>query len=218
MTMIKRVLILLIAFIGLKCYSQTDKNHFIGVNLLQLPTSTVNVNYSVDYKPFLTPIVDIGYAFGYNENYDLIGLFLSPHIKLYDGYTLDKQSGGYVKVGGFLNLRKDFEKQNFFHLGLFITNSMVYEKGWFLSPIDPRPYSYAEAIEHSVYLFGINSSIGYEFLMTKRLKSHIDFQLSFPTDKYLDLYGYRNFIPGMGSKATTEKWFPMIIMNLKYRL
>ena len=214
----KRILIILIVLIGLESYGQTDIKHFIGLNPLQLPTSTINFNYSIDYKPILTPIVDIGYAFGYNENYDLIGMFLTPHIKCYDGYTIEKQSGGYLKIGGFLNLRKDFEKQNFFHLGLFLTNSIVYEKGLYLSPIDSRSYSYADKIEHTIYLFGFSTSLGYEFKITSRLKTYIDFQLSFPTDKYLDLYGYSNFIPGIGFKDTEGKWFPMLILNLKYRL
>ena len=216
--MIKRTITILIILIGLKSYGQNDNNQFIGLNILQLPTSTINFNYSIDYKPFLTPITDIGYAFGYNENYDLIGMFLTPHIKLYDGYTINKQSGGYLKIGGFLNLRKDFEKQNFFHLGLFLTNSIVYEKGLYLSPIDSRPYSYADKIEHTVCLFGFSTSLGYEFKITNRLKTHIDFQLSFPTDKYLNLYSYGNFISGMGFKDTESNVFPMLLLNLKYRL
>ena len=216
--MIKRILTILIILSGLKSYGQDDKYQFIGLNLLQLPTSTINLNYSIDYKPFLTPIVDIGYAFGYNENYDLIGMFLTPHVKLYDGYSIDKQSGGYLKLGGYINLRKDFEKQNFFHLGLFWTNSIVYEKGLYLSPIDSRPYSYADKIEHTVYLSGLSTSLGYEFKITNRLKTHIDFQLSIPSDKYLDLYSYGNFIPGMGFKDTENYVFPMMIINIKYRL
>ncbi len=214
----KRTIVLFVVLVGLKSYGQIDKSQFIGLNILQLPTSTINFNYSIDYKPFLSPIADIGYSFGYNENYDLIGMFLTPHIKLHDGYEIEKQTGGYIKLGGFLNLRKDFEKQNFFHLGLFITNSIVYEKGFYLSPIDARPFSYADEIEHTVYLFGFNTSLGYEFKITSKLKTHIDFQLSFPTDKYLDLYSYGNFIPGMGFKDTDGKWFPMLILNLKYRL
>ena len=195
--MIKKVLTIFIILLGFKSYGQVDKNQYIGINLLQLPTSTINLNYSVDYNPFLTPIVDVGYAFGYNENYDLIGTFLTPHIKLHDGYTIDKQSGGYLKLGGFLNLRNNFEKQSFFHLGLFLTNSIVYESGSYLSPDDSSPNSTADEIEHTVYLFGFSSSFGYEFKATNRLKINIDFQLSFPTDKYLDLYSYGNFIPGM---------------------
>ena len=216
--MIKRVLTILMILIGLTSFGQNDKYQYLGINILQLPTSTINLNYSIDYKPFLTPIADIGYAFGYNQNYDLVGRFLTPHIKLYDGYTIEKQSGGYLKIGGFFNIRKDFEKQNFFHLGLFLTNSIVYEKGLYLSPFDSRPYSYAKNIEHTVYIFGFSTSLGYEFKITNRIKSNIDFQLSFPTDKYLDLYSYCNFIPGMGFKDTESNLFPMLLWNFKYRL
>lgn len=214
----KRALIIFIILTGIKSYGQVDENQFIGLNILQLPTSTINLNCSIDYKPFLTPIVDIGYAFNYNDKYDLIGYNLTPHNDTYDGYTIEKQSGGYVKIGGFLNLRNNFDKQNFFHLGLFITNSIVYEKALYLSPFDPRPYSFADNIEHTVYLFGFSSSLGYEFKITNRLKSNVDFQLSFPTDKYYDLYSYTNFIPGMGYSGSMDKWFPMLIFNLQYRL
>ena len=109
--MIKKTITILVFLIGLKSYGQIDKNQFIGLNILQLPTSTININYSIDYKPFLTPIVDIGYAFKYNDKYDLIGYYLTPHNDIYDGYTIDKQSGGYVKIGGSLNLRKNFENK-----------------------------------------------------------------------------------------------------------
>jgi hypothetical protein len=215
--MIKRTLFLLVLLIGLKSYGQVDKNHFIGVNILQLPASTVNLNYSFDYKPFITPVVDMGYTFGYNNAY-LLGYYLTPHNDIYDGYTIEKQSGGYIKTGGFLNIRKDVEKQNFFHIGLFLTNSIVYERASYLSPIDSRPYSYADNKEHTVYLFGFSSSLGYEFKITSRLRSNIDFQLSFPPDKYSDLYSYTNFIPGMGYSGSLDKWFPMLIWNLKYQL
>mgnify|MGYP000847089596 CR=1 FL=1 len=216
--MIKKTITTLVIIIGLKSYGQIDKDQFIGLNILQLPTSTININYSIEYIPFLTPIVDIGYAIKYNDKYDLIGNYLTPHNDTYDGYTIDKQSGGYVKIGGFLNLRKNFDKQHFFHLGLFMTNSIVYEKGMYLSPIDSRPYSFAERIEHTVYLFGLSTSLGYEFKLANRLKTNIDFQLSFPNDKYLALYSYTNFIPGMGYKGSVDKWFPMLILNLKYSL
>ncbi len=216
--MVKRILTILIILIGIKSFGQVDKNQFLGVNILQLPTSTINLNYSIDYKPFLTPLIDIGYTFGYNDNYDLIGYCLTPHNDLYDGYSVDKQSGGYFKLGGFLNLRKDFEKQNFFHVGLFLTNSIVHEKALYLSPADSRPYSYADNLEHTVYLFGFSTSLGYEFKITNRLKSNVDFQVSFPTNKYSKLYSYKNFIPGMGYSGSVDKWFPMLILNLKYRL
>jgi len=130
-SMIKKILTIMVVFSGLELYGKDDKNQFIGLNLLQLPASIIKLNYSIDYTPFLTPIVDALYAFGYNENYDLMGIFLTPHIKLCDGYKLEKQTGGCLKLGGYLNIRNIFEKQNFFHPGLFLTNSVVFKKDVF---------------------------------------------------------------------------------------
>ncbi|HLO59874.1 MAG TPA: hypothetical protein VK179_14095 [Bacteroidales bacterium] len=216
--MIKKIFLILVFLIGLKSYAQSDRNQFLGLNILQLPASTINFNYSIELKPFLTTIADLGYAFGYHDEYDVIGYILTRHIDLYDGYSLEKQSGGYIKIGGYYNLRSVFEKQNYFHLGLFITNSIVHEKGLFMSLNDSRPYSYAQEIEHTVYLPGLNASLGYELKIANRLKTSVDFQLSTPTDRYLKLYSYSNFIPGMGYKGSLDRWFPMLILNLKYRL
>jgi len=217
--MIKIAITSLIILIGLKSYGQNKKSQYLGLNLLQLPTSTINFNYSIECKPFMTTIADIGYTLGYNTKYDFIGYYLAMHSDTENGYTIEKQSGGYLKVGGFFNLRKNFEKQNYFHLGLFLTNSIVYEKGLYLSLNDSRPYSDAENVEHTVFLFGYSISFGYEFKIAKRLRANIDFQLSFPTDKFYNLYGGSTFVPGIGYNDSAAKWwFPMIILNVKYRL
>ena len=105
--MIKRTITILIILIGLKSYGQNDNNQFIGLNILQLPTSTINFNYSIAYKPFLTPRTDIGYAFGYKENNDLIGSFLTPHTNLYDGYRIKKQSVRYLSIVDIKDLLKE---------------------------------------------------------------------------------------------------------------
>ncbi len=44
------------------------------------------------------------------------------------------------------------------------------------------------------------------------------FQVSIPTDKQSELFGYKNFISGMGYSGSVDKWYPMLILNLKYRL
>jgi hypothetical protein len=214
----KKFLFIITSIIVLSSFGQKDKNQFIGLNLLQLPSSTLNMNYSIENKPFLTSVADFGYAFGYNEKYDLIGIALTPNIKLLDGYLLDKQLGGYLKLGGFYNFRKGYYKHDFFHVGLFLTSSVVYESGFYLPPDDVIPNSYDDKVKHTVCLVGLSSSIGYEFEITKRLKTNIDFQLSFPSSNYLNLYSYSNFIPGMGFKDTESMWFPMLILNLKYKL
>jgi len=178
---------------------------------------TINANYSNDLKPFLTPTVDIGYAFNYGNSFDFIGNLLTSHCKCNNnGYDIGKRTGAYLKVGTFLNLRRSFEKQNFFHLGLFLNNSMVYESG------DYRPEGEIESdiqtVSHTIYVPGFSFSGGYEFSLLKRMKSNIDFQISLPGRNYEDLFGYRNYIPGMGYTDIDKYWFPMILWNIKYRL
>ncbi len=214
----KQLLIIGLLLINLASFGQNKKMQFLGINILQLPASTINVNYSLDYKPFVSTLADIGYTFGHNVNIDVVGFFLTPHIDLYDGYSGTKHTGGYLKIGTYLNLRRNFEKNNFFHLGLFFNSAAVHETTLY-TPIElSLPLATPQPLEHTVYLFGISTSVGYEFKIANRLKSHIDFQLSFPGNNYTQLYGYRNFIPGMGFKDLNRKWFPMLILNLKYRL
>jgi hypothetical protein len=213
-----RIAIIICLLIGSNCYTQTQIDKYIGLNLLQLPALTINSNFSFDYKPYLTPMIDLGYTFNYVNaaNIDWIGFFLTPHAKSNDGFTFEKQSGGYIKIGGFLNLRSDFEKKSYFHFGLFITNSLVYEK---LPTNNSGPYPVSSKIDHTIFLLGLSTSGGYEFSLTKRFSTNIDFQISFPSNNYNDLYGYRSFVPGMGFKDTSGKWFPMMmILNIKYRL
>ena len=206
-------LCLLILLIGFQSYAQSYKTHFLGVNILGLPSSTINVNYSMETHPYFTPMVDVGYSLG-AYNYDLIAWLLSPHGKCYDGYDLDMPSGGYLKLGTYLNLRNSVEKANFFHLGLFVTSAMVREKGMY----SPPPYESDYPVEHTVFISGLSTSLGYEFKWGKRLKTNIDFQLSVPTNNYRDLYSYQTFIPGMGYLEGGGRWYPLLIMNLKYRL
>lgn len=208
-----KLIALILSIAAIHCYSQSAKARYIGINILQLPSSTLNVNYSVESLPFLTPMVDAGYTLG-TYNADLIGYLLTSHCKCDDGYDLDMPSGGYVKLGGYLNLRRDFEKSRFFHLGLFLTNAMVHEQGMY----SPPPYQSDFAVKHTVYISGLSASLGYEFNWGKRLKSGIDYQISFPSDKYKDLYSYERFIPGMGYSGGGERWFPMLLWNVRYRL
>ena len=202
-------------------HGQNNRTQYLGLNLMQLPAGTINTNYSVDYNPLFTPIIDLGYTFNYVkfEDIDIIGYYLTRHNDLYDGYTIGKRSGGYIKLGGFINLRKHLHKKSYFHLGMFLTNSLVHEKGFYLPPNDSRPYSYADRIEHTVYILGFSSSLGYELNISKRFKSNLDFQMSIPACNGDKLYSYVNFIPGMGLRGNVGgKIFPMLILNLKYRL
>jgi hypothetical protein len=198
-------------------YGQTLQNHFIGINVLQLPALTINANYSIESKPFLTPIMDIGYAFNYEKGFDFIGNMLTPHCDCgNDGYEIEKLTGAYLKVGAFLNLRKSFEKQNFIHIGIFLNNSIVSESGNYRSAGEIEPS--VQPVSHTIYVPGLSFSGGYEFSIFKKMKSNIDFQISLPGKNYEDLYGYRNYIPGMGYRDYPKYWFPMLLWDLKYRL
>lgn len=171
----------------------------------------------MEAKPFLTPAVDIGYAFNYEESFDIVGNILTSHCKCdNDGYDIEKLTGAYLKVGTFLNLRKSFEKQNFIHVGIFLNNSIVSESGNY------RPEGEGgtgmQPVSHTIYVPGLSLSGGYEFSFFNRIKSGIDFQVSLPAKYYKDLYGYRNYIPGMGYRDFEKYWFPMLLWNLKYRL
>jgi len=103
-------------------------------------------------------------------------------------------------------------------LGLFLTNSITYEKCTYQHAKGPDLILVPVQVSHTIFILGLSTSIGYEFSLTKKLKSSFDFQVSFPNKNYKDLYGYRNYIPGMGFKDFEGYWFPMITWNLKYRL
>jgi hypothetical protein len=198
---------------------QTGKNSYLGINALQLPAYTIDLNYSLDIKPFLTTLIDLGYTINYTKSFDFIGFFLTPHTKGGNyGYDLSRQSGGYLKIGSYLNFRKTFETKSYPHIGLFLTNSIIYEKGIYQALVVTEFIPDPIQISHNKFVYGLNLSFGYEFSIAKRLKAYFDFQNSFPNKKYLDLYGYRNYIPGMGYKDSELYWFPMFILNLKYRL
>jgi len=148
-----------------------------------------------------------------------LGYYLTQHNDLYDGFTLKNQSGGYIKLGTYLNLRRTTEKKGYFLWGIFVTNSWVNEKGLYLTPASSKPYSYAVPSEHTVYLVGLSSSVGYELSLSERLKTNIDFQISIPNHNSRDLYSYVNFIPGMELNGNVKgKLFPMLLWNVKYRL
>lgn len=213
----KSIFIALCLFIAFWTSAQTSRSQFIGINVLQLAALTINANYSNELKPFLTPIVDIGYAFNYEKGFDIIGNVLTPHCDCgNDGYNIGKRTGAYLKIGTFLNLRKSYGKQNFFHVGLFLNNSVVYESGNYVIIGIGKPI--IQPVSQVIFVPGLSFSVGYEFSFSKRLKSNIDFQISLPGKNHKDLYGYRNYIPGMGYRDFEKYWFPMLLWNLKYRL
>lgn len=201
--------------------SQEFSRKYLGINVLQIPALTINLNYTNEIKPYFSSHIDMGYTPNYinAETTDMIGYFLTMHCDcMNDGYILDTQKGGYVKLGGYLNLRNQYEKRNYFLFGAFITNSIIYESGYKTVALDVSPYHIEQDIKHTKFIIGLSLSSGYTFKISNRIQSDINFQISLPNKNYKDLYGYSNYIPGMGAKDFSSYWFPMLIWNIKYRL
>ena len=223
-----KAFILICLVLSLESFGQAKKNQYLGINIMQLPALTLNVNYSVEINPYFTPLIDIGYTINYVKaaNADWVGKLITSHKEpeynysdhiQWNSYDIHKQSGGYVKLGGYFNFRNSLEKKNFVHAGIFLTNSVVYESADMLI-LYPVTYPEPTPVNHTLFIFGLNIAAGFEFSMAKRLKSNIDFQISLPDNNYQNLYGYSNYIPGIGFKDNESRLFPMFIWNFRYRL
>ena len=218
----KIVVIGIISLICLKSSGQ-DKanwNRLIGINILQIPATTLDLSYETSNNPRYSIIFNIGYTLNYSNGFDLPGFFLSPHYKCGNyGYSLEKQTGGFIKAGLKYHFRNNFEKRNHFYFGSFITNSLIYEKSKFENWEIPN--GQVEELNHYVYIFGITGAFGYNFRISEKLNSDFGVHISFPSKKFKDLYGYQNYIPGMGYMETCDaerSIFPMMVLNLKYNL
>jgi hypothetical protein len=219
------ILITSLVFVSVLMFGQTGKRQYLGINIMQLPAFTINANFSQDIAPYFTALGDAGYAVNYKKamNLDLPGTLLTAHEKLDDvtdiemiEYHFYNMAGGYVKAGGYFNMRNNFEKRHFFHLGLFTTYALVYERAdkQILYPVTEEPY----LVEHAFFTAGLAFAGGYEFSVSKRLKSQVDLQYSLPVVNQDKPYIFRSFIPGMGFKDNTRRFYPMLIWNVKYQL
>ena len=215
------LLVFLTTFISIEIYGQGKNlwHHEIGINLLQIPATSLDFRYNFASKPRYSLTLNSGYTFNYAKSYDFVGFLLSPHYKCgNNGYSIKKQSGGFLKLGLRYNHRKFIDDNNYFFLGLFITNSLVTEKAeynnWEI------PDSKTEYLHHTIFIGGLTCEIGYNFRINNKLNSDFGAQVSFPSKKHTNLYGYTNFIPGMGYMETCggERIFPMIFLNMKYLL
>ncbi len=199
--------------------SQDKTTQEIGINLLQIPATTLELNYHLAIKPRYSMVVNAGYTLNYVESFDLTGFLLSPHFKCgNNGYSLTNQSGTFLQTGIRYNLRKVLNDYNYFFLGGYLSQSLVHEKTEY---VDPEAFAPPVAsFQHLIYIIGFSGELGYNFNLCKQLQTEIAARISFPSKKYNDLYGYSHYIPGMGYMETCggAKIFPMIALNLKYNL
>ena len=209
------------SFISINLHSQNKKewHHEIGINLLQLPSTTIDLSYSITNKPTHSIIVNTGYTVNYTKSFDFIGYILSPHYKCgNNGYSMQNQTGAYLKIGLKYNLRKTLEKNNYFFIGGLLANSLIHEKAEYVDLENSN--SQIKELEHTLYVFGLTGLFGYNLKISERIKSDFGIQFSYPSKTYKNLYGYSNYIPGLGYMETCggARIFPLIFLNLKYEL
>lgn len=218
----KFILTVILVLISVNGFGQQneDWSHELGINLLQIHTSTMDLSYEVANNPRYSMIISSGFTINAANNFDLLGFFLSPHSKCgNDGYSMQKQSGGFVRIGIKYNLRSNMEKRNYFFIGASLTNSLIYEKAEY-SIWDPN-INPVQNLSHNAYIIGASGSAGYNFKISNKLSSEFGLQISVPSNKIKDLYGISHYIPGMGFIETCDSKrsiFPIFFLNLKYKL
>jgi len=168
----------------------------------------------------LLMFINSGYTFNYSNSFDFVGFLLSPHLKCAnDGYKMIKQSGGFINLGINYHFRKSFEKRNYFFIGASINNSFISESAEYQDMESQG--SQTESFNHDIYLFGWSGIVGYNFKIINKLSSEFGIKISMTNNKFKELYGYENYIPGLGFMDTASSdtpVFPMIILNLKYEI
>jgi hypothetical protein len=195
-----------------------EANREVGMNVLQLLATTVDLGYEINNHPRYTLVVNGGLTVNHVYGPDLFGFILSPMTKC-TRYTMKNQSGGFVKGGMKYNLRSSLEKNNYFFVGAYLTNALVYEKAEHEKLVESYLYYYyePEMLDHVVNIFGLTGAVGYNFRFSKRLNSDLGVHISRASNQYHHLYGGPHYIPGMGY-YDGGRIFPMMVWNLKYRL
>ncbi|PIY04173.1 MAG: hypothetical protein COZ21_07250 [Bacteroidetes bacterium CG_4_10_14_3_um_filter_31_20] len=196
---------------------QKRTNSFsIGTNIIKIPALTIDLLCDFHYRPQLDFNFNSGYGFnhtGYDLSRWLTGMIKSGN----DGYLMEEQKGWYFKLGARYNIRNNYNSKCYLFIGSYIANSFVKEKAKydFFSP-DSQWVN----ISHKIYIFGLTCYSGISINIFKHLSLEIGLEAGIPTNKYKELYGYDNFIPGIGVKANSDqsRWFPQILTNIKYNL
>jgi len=218
-----KITVFLISFLELLCFdsmAQNNKwNHEISTNLLQIPTTTIDINYKLSTSPWYSLIINTGHTFNYIYNFDLIGFFLSPHCKCANhGYSIRNQSGPYLKIGILYNFRQNETKNNYFFIGGLLNNAFAHEKAIYNDPNTIIEES--DKVEHTQFVYGFTAWTGYNFKIKGKFSSDFGLQISFPLKGYNSLYGDQRYIPGFGYMEPESRIviIPMVVFSLKYKL
>lgn len=205
------IILLLISREG---FGQENKimHHTIGLNLLQLPATTIDVTYAFSNNSQYDFLVNTGFTFNYSKSIDYIGHLLSPHFDAGNyGFIMIQQTGAFLKGGMKYNVRKSFDKKHYFFFSAYVCGSWIYEEA----------KKHSDFLKHHQFLYGFTGAVGYHINVYKKLSTDIAVNISYTPDKTVkDLYGYENYIPGMGFKETcgNTSVFPIIVWSIKYQI
>ncbi|HPX58928.1 MAG TPA: hypothetical protein PK495_01670 [Bacteroidales bacterium] len=187
-------------------------HHTIGLNLLQLPATTIDITYAFSNNPQYDFLINSGFTFNYSKSIDYIGWLLSPHFDCgNDGFTMIQQSGAFLKGGMKYNVRKSFDKKYYFFFSAYVCGSWIYEEA-----------EKTNRLKHHKFIYGFTGNVGFHINIYKKISTDIAVNISYTPDKTVkDLYGYENYIPGMGFMETcgsNKCVFPMIVWSIKYQI
>lgn len=212
------IIIVLLIFADKLCAQNTNKQQLVGIDLFQLPATTLSCKYQFVKKNKFSINTNIGFTVNYANSLDLIGYWTSLNFTDDANALYDKEveNGAFINLGIQYNFRNIYEK-NHFYIGLYLTNSYVYEKG--LQGYVDNDIVYDE-VEHRKYLIGVASNVGYHFRTKKRLLLDFGIQFSKRFNDNGQLFGHENYIPGLGFNAYNEgnPIYHLIYFNLCYLL
>jgi len=207
------ILYTLLLLIPKKGFGQEEKimHHTLGFNLLQLPATTIDITYSFYNNPHYDFLVNAGFTFNYSQSIDYIGWLISPHFdSRNDGFTMRQQTGAFLKGGMKYNVRKLFDKKHYFFFSGYVCSSWIYEEA-----------DKTERLKHHKFIYGFTGTVGYHIHIYKKLSTDIALNISYTPDKTVkDLYGYQNYVPGMGFMETcaNASFFPMVVWSVNYQI
>ncbi len=214
----KHLIILFILFQFNTNAQNNEWHHYLGSNIIQIPTLTADFSYLTSNRHWYDLVVNTGYTFHYLPYADINAILLSPHYKGgNDGYHMLNQSGPYVNPGIKFNFRKDETDNKYFFIGFLSKNSFLHEKTRYSAPSSNETHIF----EHNKFIYGLSIWAGFNFKMKDKINSDLGIQISKPLTNISNLYGYQNYIPGIGYMEIAEPSyhiFPLIVWNFKYKI
>ena len=197
--------IILIVFLSLsfllKINAQSEKPQFVGINLIPLLGTAIELGYELNLKPNL--------AFDFHTGY-MISAELAGPLRIGTPYMLQKNAGFFFKIGSRYNFRSNLNKFAPF-IGINIVNAIAIEEGFY----HESDAVLSEWVEENSYNLGVSGIIGITSPATKRINVDLGVQVG----KLLvnNLLAYQSIMPGMGVEFYYELRIQGVL-RVKYRI